>query len=256
MNLRSKAKADQLKELGSQLSEDPEFEKELAAKQAYDKALQQCSAVKDASTIRPRLMQALAKQYQETYYGELAANDGKAVRPKSIRAWKDFAEAEIQAAVSKQKKLFEEISSTIPIADVKSYETKRFCSSAIFPRKSSTIGTCRISTRCTCNSAGYMGSTRTNILRGKAVIVAFGEASFQQLELAFYHDPKPGPQGIAHCDIKKNVVISCFAGNNPNIFPWSSFMRRHTASVGATSRPSRCPTGSMRGPPSGSPTAS
>ena len=72
--------------------------------------------MKDASTIRPRLMQALAKQYQETYYGELAANDGKAVRPKSIRAWKDFTEAEIQAAVSKQKKLFEEISSTIPIA--------------------------------------------------------------------------------------------------------------------------------------------
>ena len=58
-----------------------------------------------------------------------------------------------------------------------------------------------------------------NIWRGKAVIVAFAsEASFQQFELAFYHDPKPGAQGIAHCDIKKNVVISCFAGNNPEYF--------------------------------------
>ena len=62
---RSKAQADQIKEVGLRLYQDQEFKKELAAKQAYDKALHQCATAKNGSTIRPRLMQGLAKQYKD-----------------------------------------------------------------------------------------------------------------------------------------------------------------------------------------------
>ena len=79
---RAKAQAEQLKEVGSQLRQDQDFQKELAAKQAYDKALKQSAAAKNASTIRPRLMQGLARQYKDTLYGEMAANDGKARAPQ------------------------------------------------------------------------------------------------------------------------------------------------------------------------------
>ena len=78
---RAKPQAEQIKEVGAQLNQDAEFKKEWAAKQAYDKVLLQCAAAKNAATIRPRLMEALAKQYKDTLYGTMAANDGKAVRP-------------------------------------------------------------------------------------------------------------------------------------------------------------------------------
>lgn len=44
------------------------------------------------------------------------------------------------------------------------------------------------------------------------------ESSFQQFEIVFYQDAKPGAQGIAHCDTDKNVVISCYAGSDPEYF--------------------------------------
>ena len=218
---RSKAQADQLKELGSQLYEDPEFKKELAAKQAYDKALQQCSAVKDASTIRPRLMQALAKQYQETYYGELAANDGKAVRPKSIRRLgKILPRRKSRLPFPSRRSSSKKYRRRFRLRGMQSYETKRFLFFSDIPpqiindRYLPYLDSMYMQL---CGPYGF--DAGKNIWRGKAVIVAFAsEASFQQFELAFYHDPKPGHQGIAHCDIKKNVVISCFAGNNPEYF--------------------------------------
>ena len=217
---RSKPQAGQFKEVGAQLYQDEEFKKELAAKQAYDKALQQCAAVRDAGALRPRLMQALAKQYKETFYGELAANDGKALRPKSIRAWKDFTEAESQAALSRQKKFLEEVSSKVATAGMQSYETRRFLFYSDVPPQiinSRYLPYLDSMYLQLCGAYGF--DAGKNIWRGKAIIVAFAnESSFQQFELVFYHNPKPGAQGIAHCDVNKNVVISCYAGKNPEYF--------------------------------------
>ena len=217
---RSKAQAEQLKEVGSQLNQDAEFKKQWAAKQAYDKVLRQCAAAKNAVTIRPRLMQGLAKQYHDTLYGEIAAHDGKAVRPASLNAWKDFTEVEIQAAVARQKKFFAEVSSKIPNAGMKSYETKQFLFySDIPPQIINNTYLPYLDTMYTQLCGAYGLDAGKNIWRGKAIIVAFArESSFQQFEIVFYQDAKPGAQGIAHCDTDKNVVISCYAGNDPEYF--------------------------------------
>ncbi|MEI8374864.1 MAG: hypothetical protein WCJ35_18735 [Planctomycetota bacterium] len=217
---RTKAQAEQIKEAGLRLYQDQEFKKELAAKQAYDKALHQCATAKNASTIRPRLMQGLAKQYKDTLYGEMAANDGKAVRPKSIHAWKDFTEAEIQTAASKQKKFIEEVSLKIPCAGMKSYETKRFLFySDIPPQIINGMYLPYLDAMYKQLCAAYGIDSVKNIWRGKAIIVAFAnESSFQQFEMIFYQNSKPGAQGVAHCDTNKNVVISCYAGKDPKYF--------------------------------------
>jgi hypothetical protein len=217
---RTRTQAEDFKELGSQLYQDPEFKKELAARQAYDKALQQSAATRDAAALRPRLMQALARQYKDTFYGELAAHDGKAVRPKSILAWKDFSEAEIQAAVARQKKFIDEVSSKVPTAGMQSYETRRFLFYSDLPpqiindRYLPYLDSMYLQL---CGAYGF--DAGKSIWRGKAIIVAFAnQSSFQQFELDFYRNTKPGAQGIAHCDLNKNVVISCYAGKDPEYF--------------------------------------
>ena len=49
---------------------DPQFKRELAAKQSYEKSVQQVQA---QPNLRNKLMQAVAKRFKGTHYGELAA---------------------------------------------------------------------------------------------------------------------------------------------------------------------------------------
>jgi hypothetical protein len=49
---------------------DPQFKRELAAKQSYEKSVQQGQA---QPNLRNKLMQAVAKRFKGTHYGELAA---------------------------------------------------------------------------------------------------------------------------------------------------------------------------------------
>ena len=63
--------------LGKELARDAKFKRELAAKRAFQKVMQQAG---DDLAAQARSMARLAKSFKGTYYGQLAANGGKAPR--------------------------------------------------------------------------------------------------------------------------------------------------------------------------------
>ena len=64
------AEGKKARQLINDLQSDPQFKRELAAKQSYEKSTQQ---VQSQPNLRNKLMQGVAKRFKGTHYGELAA---------------------------------------------------------------------------------------------------------------------------------------------------------------------------------------
>jgi hypothetical protein len=69
-SFKNAAEGKKARQLLNDLVSDPQFKKELAAKQSYEKSVQQAQA---QPNLRNKLMQAIAKRFKGTHYGELAA---------------------------------------------------------------------------------------------------------------------------------------------------------------------------------------
>jgi hypothetical protein len=67
---KTAAEGKKARQLLSDFQSDPQFKRELAAKQTYEKSVQQGQA---QPNLRNKLMQAVAKRFKGTHYGELAA---------------------------------------------------------------------------------------------------------------------------------------------------------------------------------------
>jgi hypothetical protein len=220
---QSKDQAAALKSVAESLRADPSFAKELNAKRAYEKGVERSRNAKNGEQVRRQSLLAIARQFKGTYYGDLAANDGKTEQPASIRTWKDFTPEEIEAALTKQRAFFDEVSTRIPNAGMKMYETKRFFFFSDLPAAMiNKVYLPYLDTMYTqlCGAYGIEPAMKKNIWRGKATIVAFAQkASFQQFESTFFGHPAPeGVQGLAHNNREKKVIISCYAGKDPEYF--------------------------------------
>jgi hypothetical protein len=220
---KAKDQAAELKTIGQGLRADASFTKELNAKRAYEKGMERSRNAKNAEQVRRQSLLAIARQYKGTYYGDLAAGDGKTERPASIHTWKDFTPAEVEAALKKQKAFFDEVSTKIPSAGMRMYETKRFLFFSDLPAAMiNSVYLPYLDTMYTqlCAAYGIDSPKNQNIWRGKATIVAFAQkSSFVQFESTFFGHPAPDEtQGLAHNNHEKNVIISCYSGTDPEYF--------------------------------------
>ena len=218
MAFRSQPQACELKEIGCKLNQDPAFKKELAAKQAYDKALQQCAAAKNGAAVRPRRCRPSPSSTKTPFTVKWPPTTARR-SAQSIRAWKDFTEAGKPGALSRQKKFIAEVSEKASTAGMKSYETKRFLFCSDVPPQIINSQYLPYLDSMYLQLCGAYGiDAGKNIWRGKAIVVAFAnEASFQQFEMVFYHNRGQRP-GHRPQQPEKNVLISCYCGQDPEHF--------------------------------------
>ena len=101
-----------------ELARDAKFKRELAAKRAFQKAMQQAG---DDLAAQARSMARLAKSFKGTYYGQLAANGGKApevFHPFILNTLILLPEAEQKKLVAKQQAAYEEVRKKLPGIDL------------------------------------------------------------------------------------------------------------------------------------------
>jgi hypothetical protein len=210
---KTRDQGKQAKELLADIRRDSDCKRELDARRAYEKTLQQ---VDKNPAARDRLMRNLATQHKGTYYGQQAARGGGETL-SCINAWPALSEAEQTAAVQKQRAFFEEVRTKLNDDKLLFYETKRFLVFSDLP--ASFINTLYVPNldEMYVRLCGVYGiKPAENVWRGKATILAFAaQDNFQQFERVFYHGNRPGAQGLEHPHEDGTVVISCFAGDDP-----------------------------------------
>ena len=209
--------AEKAKVLGRQLVRDANFQHELAARKAYDRLKQETAKNVVAQS---RALANFAKLYKGTYYGDLAANDGKIPaddKLKSIRTWPVMTDAEQKAALAEQRAFYEKVREKMPSVSFQDYETKRFLFYSDIPSNIITKmylpyldqmygELCKM----------YSLDPNTNIWKGKLPIYAFANGDdFQQFEKTFYGHTMHGAQGLCHQESNGNVLTSCYAGPKP-----------------------------------------
>ena len=143
------------------------------------------------------------------------------LKKTGILLWPELTDEQQKSFLKKQKDYLEDVKKKVTTGGMVLYETNFFLFFSDVPPMYVKMYTPYLDTmyRDLCNAFGL--DPKKNIFQGKCMVVAFAqEASFQQYENAFFQGPKPAihAQGLAHCNGNGEVVISCFAGADPQYF--------------------------------------
>ena len=158
---KGRDEADQAQELGKELARDAKFKRELAAERAFQKLMRKAG---DNPAAQTQAMATVAKTYQGTYYGQLAADGG--VAPHPLRRFVDkplklLPEAEQKEFVARQQassaELLKKLPGTRPCTPTRASGS---LSSATFPIASSATRSSPNWSECTTSFASCTGSIR------------------------------------------------------------------------------------------------
>lgn len=218
---KSNEKSQAAKDLAAELNQDKDFRNELAAKKAYDKALQMAAKT---PTMRSKLLTTVSRSFNGTVYGRRAADEvnpaSVAARPKSIHTWPELTAAQQEAALTKQREFFDELRSKIPGRGLQKYETERFLFYSDMPGKViTTMYLPYLDQMYTQLCTAFGLDPKKNIWKGKATIVAYTDGDdFHKFQSTFHRDPAMNAQGVANCGGDGTVRIGCTAGHDPSYF--------------------------------------
>lgn len=218
---KDRPKAEPAKNLVAQCDQNKELRTELAAKRAYDKALE---AAAQAPANRSRLLLNVSRSYQGTLYGQRAADEAHsaatAARPRSSHPWPELDEAQQAAALAEQHAFLETVRRKVPGRGLKLYETRRFLYFSDMPADVIQAQYLPYLDQMYEQLCGAFGlDPKKNIWKGKATIVAYADMDdFLNFESTFYHHAALGAQGIAHPGRDGTVRISCTTGDDLSYF--------------------------------------
>jgi len=148
-----------------------------------------------------------------------ADTETASVRP-GVRVWPELTNQQQKAAVEKQKAFLEEVNKKVPGGGMRLYETKRFLVYSDIPAQLiNTMYVPYLDQMYTRLCGAFSLDPEDNIFQGKAPIIAYAEkASFEQFEAIFFQHTPTNAQGLAHTSSDGSVVISCYAGRDPQYF--------------------------------------
>lgn len=136
------------------------------------------------------------------------------------RQWPELTDEQQQAAVKNQKAFLEQAREKMGNGALQLYETKRFLFYSDIPAQAiSTMYVPYLDQMYEKLCAAFGLDPQKNLWRGKATIIAFAnKMSFVQFETMCFSPPESDAMGLAHCRSDGEVLISCYAGNDPKYF--------------------------------------
>ena len=209
---KGRDEADQAQELAKEFAGDAKFKRELAAKTAFQKLMRKAG---DNPAAQSRAMATVAKTYQGTYYGQLAASDD--VSPPPLHRFvesplKLLPEAEQKEFVARQQASSAELLKKLPGIALHPYESKRFL---IFSDLSDGLVRDTFLPQLErmhdelCKLYGLDPAQR--IWNGKAVIYAFfREKDFQKLEAMFPEQKREFSRFVCRVNRDDTVTIDFY----------------------------------------------
>ena len=219
---KGRDEAKKAQALGKELAQDAKLRRELAAKRAFQKVMQQAG---DDLPARARSMARLAKTFKGTYYGQLAANGGKApeiFHSRTLNPLKLLPETEQKKLVAQQQAACVEIGKKLPGIVLHAYETKRFLFfsdlSDGFVRNTLLPYLDRMYDEL-CMLYGLDPAHR--IWNGKTVVYTFAsEAEYRRFETVCpeMRVTEFAANGACHTNPDGTVTIACYVGDDLNYF--------------------------------------
>ena len=123
---KGRDEAKKAQEVAKELGRDAKFRRELAAERTFQKLMRKAG---DDRGAQSQAKAAVAKSYQGTYYGQLAAGDGASPHPLRRfveKPLKLLPEAEQKEFFARQQAASEKLLKKVPGIDLHPYESKRF----------------------------------------------------------------------------------------------------------------------------------
>ncbi len=209
---KGRDEAKKAQEVAKELGRDAKFRRELAAERTFQKLMRKAG---DDRGAQSQAKAAVAKSYQGTYYGQLAAGAGASPHPLRRfveKPLKLLPEAEQKEFFARQQAASEKLLKKVPGIDLHPYESKRFL---IYSDVSDSIVRDTFLPQLErmydelCKLYGLDPTQR--VWNGKAVIYAFSQKKdFEKLEAMFPEQRQELGRFVCRVNRDETVMINCF----------------------------------------------
>ncbi len=143
-------------------------------------------------------------------------------RKTGVWLWEEVTEEVHKKELAKRKEYLQEVAAHFPSLPLQLHETEYYLFLSDFPPLVAKEYTSCLDKMHDQLCQAYAIKNKDGVWLGKLPVVAFvSNNSFVEFERAFFNhviEPITGPQGIEHGATNGNVVVSCWAGPDPNYF--------------------------------------